>query len=137
MNVLSIPKGNRKTPCKFGKNYKETNYNRKYFNKDTEYTTLNETVLVDVLEFCINNAVSMLQGRLVLQTKGIPQGDNLSPAIAIGTAAWYEMLWSKKQNPETLKKIKIKRYMDDIFAIKIKDPETDAMIENYTKSQKI
>ena len=24
--------------------------------------------------------------------------------------------------------------MDDIFAIKIKDPETDAMIENYTKS---
>ena len=60
--LISIPKGNRKTPCKFGKNYKETNYNRKYFNKDTEYTTLNETVLVDVLEFCINNAVSMLQG---------------------------------------------------------------------------
>ena len=117
--LISVPKGNKKIPCKFGKYYKEINYNRKYFNKETEYTTLNESVLVDVLKFCINNAVSMLQGKLVLQTDGIPQGDNLSPSIAIGTAAWYEMLWSQKQNPEILKKVKIKRYMDDIFAIKI------------------
>ena len=42
---------------------------------------------------------------------------------SIGSAAWYEMLWVKKQNPTLLSKICIRRYMDDIFCT-VKDCDT-------------
>ena len=69
-------------------------FGEKYTN-DNKSVTLTFKNMKDILSFCLNNAVSRCEGKLVIQTNGIPQGDNLSPAMAIGTCAFFERIWIK------------------------------------------
>ena len=52
---------------------------------------------------------------MVLQITGIPQGDNLSPAMAIGTCAYFEREWIAKLPDGVRQKLVIQRYMDDVL----------------------
>ena len=54
--------------------------------------------MIDVLRFSLTNAVCKLGTRIIRQTKGIPQGDSLSPAVCIGTLAWCENKWMGKSH---------------------------------------
>ena len=74
-------------------------------------------VLMDVLEFSLDNAVCKLGTRMIRQVKGIPQGDSLSPAVCIGTLGWYENAWMKKQSVKTKKNMRITRYLDDVLMV--------------------
>ena len=88
-----------------------------YTENKREAVVLPFTVLRQVLRFCLNNAVSLCKGKLILQINGIPQGDNLSPAMAIGTCAYKERKWLKTVPAEIKKRVVVKRYMDDVCAI--------------------
>ena len=73
-------------------------------------------VLLDIMEFALNNAiVKMPEGKLLRQTKGIPMGDPLSPAMTIGACAWMEEEWMQQLDGNTKEKFVAKRYMDDIL----------------------
>ena len=73
-------------------------------------------VLLDVMEFALNNAiVKMPDGTLLRQMKGIPMGDPLSPAMTIGACAWMEEEWMQQIDEDTKRKFVAKRYMDDIL----------------------
>ena len=75
-------------------------------------------VLLDVMEFALNNAiVKMPDGTLLGQTKGIPMGDPLSPAMTIGACAWMEEEWMQQIDEHTKKKFVAKRYMDDTVSL--------------------
>lgn len=73
-------------------------------------------VLLDIMEFALNNAiVKMPEGKLLRQTKGIPMGDPLSPAMTIGACAWMEEEWMQQLDGNPKGKFVAKRYMDDIL----------------------
>ena len=74
-------------------------------------------VMQEVMDFSMDNAICKLGGTMIRQIKGIPQGDSLSPAICIGTLAWYENKWMSKQSKEDKKNMVIKRYLDDVIMI--------------------
>ena len=59
--------------------------------KKLKSITLSKDNIFDLIKFTLNNAISKFQNIIVKQQKGIPQGDSLSPAIAIGTCAHQEI----------------------------------------------
>ena len=69
------------------------------------------------MRFSLTNAVCKLGTKIIHQTKGIPQGDSLSPAICIGTLAWYETQCMSKLTPKEKGNIKIARYLDDALLL--------------------
>ena len=76
------------------------------------------TTMLDVLHFSLNQAIlSMKDGRLLRQVKGIPMGDALSPAMTIGTCAWMEKEWMESLHLDVKKRFIAKRYMDDILLL--------------------
>ena len=83
--------------------------------------------MMDVMRFSLTNAVCKLGTKIIRQTKGIPQGDSLSPAICIGTLAWYETQWMNKLTPKEKGNIKIARYLDDVLFM------TNSNMKNYKR----
>ena len=73
--------------------------------------------------------------KIIRQTKGVPQGDSLPPAMCIGTLAWYETHWMGKLTPEEKSNIKITRYLDDVFFVANSNMEHyKRIIESYRKN---
>ena len=50
-----------------------------------------------------NTYLRMHDGKLLKQVIGIPMGDSLSPAIAVGTLAYMEMEWMSRLDPRSKK----------------------------------
>ena len=69
------------------------------------------------INFTLNNAISKFQNIIVKQQKGIPQGDSLSPAIAIGTCAHQEIKWKIETPNRISSAIYLLRCMDDVLCI--------------------
>ena len=55
---------------------------------------------MDLLAFATDNAFTRFKGNIIKQVKGIPQGDSLSPAIAVGTCAFFENKWMQGKTQE-------------------------------------
>ena len=100
------------------------------YSEDTKATHMKIEYedMIDVMRFSPTNAVCKLGTKIIRQTKGIPQGDSLSPAICIGTLAWYETHWMGKLTPEEKSNIKITRYLDDVFFV------ATSNIEHYKRN---
>ena len=82
------------------------------------YKWIDFTTMLNVLHFSLNQAIlSMKDGRLLRQVKGIPMGDALSPAMTIGTCAWMEKEWMDSLHLDVKKRFIAKRYMDDILLL--------------------
>ena len=91
--------------------------------------------MIDVLRFSLTNAVCKLGTRIIRQTKGIPQGDSLSPAVCIGTLAWYENKWMGKLTQRQRNNIKVARYLDDVlFLANCKEGDHKGIIDSYKKN---
>ena len=83
-----------------------------------QYKWLDFETLLKVLDFSLNQAVcSMKDGRILLQVKGIPMGDALSPAMTIATCAWMEREWMASLDEGAKRRFVAKRYMDDILLL--------------------
>ena len=48
--------------------------------------------MIDVMEFALDNAFILIDGKFHKQVQGIPMGDPLSPGMTIGTTTWMEKL---------------------------------------------
>ena len=79
--------------------------------------TFNKQNLIDILAFAIDNAFTRFRGNIIKQVKGIPQGDSLSPAIAVGTCAFFEKKWFDNKSIEEQKAFSAYRYIDDVLGI--------------------
>ena len=70
------------------------------------------------MDFALKHAiVRMPNGTLFLQTKGIPMGDPLSPAMTIGACAWMENEWMHTIPQSIKEQFCAQRYMDDIMLL--------------------
>ena len=87
------------------------------YSEDTKTTHMKIEYgdMMDVMRFSLTNAVCKLGTKIIRQTKGIPQGDSLSPAICIGTLAWYENKWIGQLNTKQKANLKVARYLDFFF----------------------
>ena len=66
------------------------------------------------LEHCLTKIGG---GTIVRQVHGIPMGDSLSPALAIGTCAWFERKWLNKLPEGERWRVQGVRYLDDVMMI--------------------
>lgn len=80
----------------------------------------------------------MPDGTLLRQTKGIPMGNPLSPAMTIGACAWMEEEWMQQLDGDTKEKFVAKRYMDDILVAYAENQTWDhwRFCEDFEKSKK-
>ena len=103
---LHVPKRSKSLPCRWGS------------TTDPRYVTIPFTTMVEVLDFSLDNTyILMPDGTIKQQVSGIPMGDPLSPACAIGTCAWMEMEWMNSLSAESKQHFRAKRFMDDILCV--------------------
>ena len=78
----------------------------------------------------------MPDGSIRKQVEGIPMGDPLSPACAVGTCAWMEMEWMQTLDPQTKERFAAKRFMDDILLIYDKSANwhSEAFVRDFQQS---
>jgi len=94
-------------------------------------------VMLDVMEFSLDNAMVMMPGRRLLrQCKGIPMGDPISPGMTIGTCAWMENEWMQSLAEPDKRYFRMKRFMDDICVAYVDHPRWDsaAFLQDLEKS---
>ena len=104
--TISVPRRSRKDPCRWGT------------TTDPAYVNLPVGTMVEALDFVLDNTLMrMPDGQLMRQVGGIPMGDPISPANAIGTTAWMELEWMRSLDQESKKHFRAKRYVDDILVI--------------------
>jgi hypothetical protein len=90
---------------------------------------------MDLLAFAIDNAFTRFKGNIIKQVKGIPQGDSLSPAIAVGTCAFFENKWMQGKSQEQRNAFFATRYIDDVLCIINKNyPQWEELAEDYKKN---
>ena len=93
--------------------------------------------LMNIVKFCIDNCLTMVDGCVYHQNHGVPMGDPLSPPISIATAAVYEKLWAKQHTHHASNKLHLKRYVDDVIGFAIgnegKDLANDFIKNCYPK----
>ena len=94
-------------------------------------------VLLQVLEFSLENAIVKVKGVLKHQSKGIPMGDPLSPAMTIGTCAWMEGQWLQTLKEADKQFFTAARYMDDILMVYADSPNWDSkcFLRDFEKSE--
>ena len=87
----------------------------------------------DALEFVLENTyLRMHDGKLLKQVIGIPMGDSLSPAIAVGTLAYMEMEWMSQLDPSIKQRFRAGRFMDDILMVYQKNGwDSRAFVQNF------
>ena len=74
--------------------------------------------LVKIAKFSLEHCVTKInRGKLLRQKQGIPMGDSLSPAFAIGTCAWFEEKWLQTIPTQDRWRIEGVRYMDDVLMV--------------------
>ena len=83
-------------------------------------------VMLDVMEFSLDNAIVTLgNGILLRQKDGIPMGDPISPGMTIGACGWMENEWMQTLSAVDKKMFRAKRYMDDILLVYAKTASWD------------
>jgi hypothetical protein len=95
------------------------------------------STMIEALEFVLENTyVKMRDGRLLKQAHGIPMGDSLSPAIAIGTTAWMETEWMQSLDTATKARFRAGRFMDDVIMVVSSSPgwDADAFVRDFESS---
>ena len=106
---ITVP-NNKSLPIRWGKQYGE-------YDKNNSVTIPTQEML-NIARFSLDHCVTRVKGnKLVRQCKGIPMGDSLSPAFAVGTCAWFEKKWMMKVPAQHKWRIKGIRYMDDVLMI--------------------
>ena len=55
--------------------------------------------------------------RIIHMREGIPQGDSMSPAIAIGTCMYLEQRWWNSLPTQIRERLFIRRYLDDVLLV--------------------
>merc|ERR1711990_181675 len=90
-------------------------------------------MMLDAMDFVLDNTYTIVDGRLHKQVQGIPMGDSLSPPLAIGTCAWMEVEWLKTIPIEAQKHFRLKRYLDDILWIHNQncDQDMERLLEDF------
>ena len=85
---------------------------------------INSETLCDVAEFALDHAyITMPDGRLMRQTKGIPMGLPISPGMTVGTCGWMEKEWVEGMDDSVRQRFAAKRFMDDILLLYEKSDE--------------
>ena len=95
-------------------------------------------VMLDVMEFSLDNAmVRMPGGEVLRQVKGIPMGEPQSPGMTIATCAWMEKEWLETIEQEDRKFFRVRRFMDDILMVYADTPQWDSkrFIDDFTRSE--
>ena len=94
-------------------------------------------VMLDVMEFALDNAVLALDGRLIRQAKGIPMGDPISPGMTIGACAWMEKEWLASIAEHNKGYFHAGRYMDDIIMLYTKAPwwDHERFLSDFERSE--
>ena len=106
---VTVP-NSKSLPIRWGKQYGE-------YDKNNSITVpLKE--MMGVTRFSLEHCVTKVRGQRILrQCMGIPMGDSLSPALAVGTCAWFERKWVETIPEEHRWRVKGIRYMDDVLMI--------------------
>ena len=106
---VTIPKC-KSSPVRWGKQYGELDNNNSI--------TIPLDNLVNIAKFSLEHCVTKInKGKLLRQKQGIPMGDSLSPAFAIGTCAWFEEKWLQSIPKQDRWRVEGVRYMDDVLMI--------------------
>ena len=106
---ITVP-NSKSLPIRWGKQYGE-------YDKSNS-VTVPLTEMLGVARFSLEHCITRVKGgTLVRQCKGIPMGDSLSPAFAVGTCAWFENKWVLTIPPQHRWRVKGIRYMDDVLMI--------------------
>ena len=126
LNGVYVPKYARKNPCQW-----------KYRGSTGKLIWLPFETMIDVMEFALDNAFIMIDGKFHKQIQGIPMGDPLSPGMTIGTTAWMERLMMDSIDYESKKFFTARRFMDDVLLFYAKTPEWDyeRFLEDFQKSE--
>ena len=107
---ITVP-DSKALPIKWGKHYEEC-------EGRARAVTVPLDELVKIVKFSLDHTVTKVgKDKLVRQNCGIPMGDSLSPAIAIGTCAWFERKWIRSMPEEDRWRVKGIRYLDDVLMI--------------------
>ena len=106
---VTIPKC-KSLRIRWGKQYGELDKNNS--------VTIPLDNLVKIAKFSLEHCVTKInRGKLLRQKQGIPMGDSLSPAFAIGTCAWFEEKWLQTIPAQDRWRIEGVRYMDDVLMV--------------------
>ena len=122
-----VPIRSKTKPCRW-----------KYKGKRGDHKWISFDVMLDVMEFALENAyIRMSDGRLLRQKTGIPMGGPLSPAMTIGGCAWMEKEWLTTIPGNTRRKFMARRYMDDILLFYTADDtwEHDRFLADFEQSE--
>ena len=98
---------------------------------------LNFDVLLEIMEFSLDNAcVKMQDGRILKQLLGIPMGDPISPGMTVGGCAWMENEWMQTLTSENKQMFRARRFMDDILLWYVDSPQWDsqAFLRDFEQS---
>ena len=106
---ITVPTS-KSLPVRWGKHYREEGYQKAI--------TLPLDELVKIAKFSLEHCLTKIGGgTIVRQVHGIPMGDSLSPALAIGTCAWFERKWLNKLPEGERWRVQGVRYLDDVMMI--------------------
>ena len=94
-------------------------------------------VMLDVVDFALENTLVKLDGRLLKQVLGIPMGGPTSPGMTVGTCAWMEQEWLANLTKGTKRFFCAKRYMDDIcmFVSESSLWDKDRFVKDFCESE--
>ena len=94
-------------------------------------------VMVSVMEFSLDNAITRLGDKLLWQAQGIPMGDPISPGMTIITCAWMEQRWMSTLDKTAKESFCAARFMDDILMIYAAHAgwDHDGVMQQFTASE--
>ena len=125
---ITVP-NSKSLPIRWGKQYGECD--------KSNSVTIPMTEMIKVAKFSLEHCITKVKGQtLVRQCQGIPMGDSLSPAFAVGTCAWFENRWIMKMPEQQRWRVKGIRYMDDVLMM-INDKgwgKAQDLFDDFTKT---